>query len=100
MMNMTRKERLHALADKMMRTGAFDDLVALCLEDALQDTIEEIRKMPQRGRSAAQQDELMHNIDVGFALVTCARYFSNQLYAEETEILNAEWDDAMEWKDE
>ena len=100
MMNMTHKERLHSLADKMMRAGAFDEIVTLCLEDALQDTLEEIRKTPQRGRSAAQQDELMHNIDVGMALVTCARYFSNQQYNDEAEILNAELEDAREWVNE
>jgi len=100
MMNLTRKERLHSLADKMMRAGAFDEIVVLCLEEALEDTLAEIAKAPQENRTAAQQDELMHNIDVGMALVTCARYFGTKQYAEEAEILNAELADAEEWEDD
>jgi len=99
-MNLTRKERLHALAEKMFRAGAFDEIVVLSLEEALEDTLAEIAKAPQEGRSARQQDELLHNIDVGMALVTCARYFGTKRYAEEAEILNAELADAEEWEDD
>lgn len=94
---MTREERLHALAEKMFRAGAFDEIVVLSLEEALEDTLAEIAKAPQENRSAAAQEDLMHNIDVGMALVTCARYFSGKQYAVEAEILNAELADAMEW---
>ena len=98
-MNRTRQERLHALADQMMRTGAFDEIVVLSLEDALEDTMEEIEKIPQHNRSAAAQEDLLHNLDVGMALVTCARYFSGKQYTEEAAILNAELEDAKEWKE-
>ena len=97
---MTREERLHALAEKMFRAGAFDEIVVLSLEEALEDTMAEIEKIPQHNRSAAAQEDLLHNIDVGMALVTCARYFSGKQYNEEAEILNAALDNAMEWKDE
>lgn len=100
MMNMTPKERLHSLAERMFRAGAFDEIVVLSLEDALGDTLLDISKTQQKNRTAAQKDELMHNIDVGMALVTCARYFSGKQYAVEAEILNAELADAKEWKDE
>ena len=99
---MTRKERLHSLAERMFRAGAFDEIVVLSLEEALEDTLAEIAKSPQENRTAAAQDELMHNIDVGMALVTCARYFSGKQYAEEAAILEAEKADVfvLEWKDE
>jgi len=99
MMNRTRQERLHALADQMMRIGAFDEIVVLNLEEALEDTLAEIEKIPQHNRSAAAQEDLLHNIDVGMALVTCARYFSGKQYTEEAAILNAELEDAKEWTD-
>ena len=100
MMNKTRQERLQSLADKMFRAGAFDEIVVLSLEEALEDTLAEIAKSPQHNRSAAAQEDLLHNIDVGMALVTCARYFSGKQYNEEAELLNAELDDAREWAKE
>jgi len=99
-MTQDQERRLSSFVQRMFNSGAFDEIVVMSLEEALDDVLEEIRRTPQEGRSARHQEELLHNIDVGMALVTCARYFSGKQYAEEAEILNAELADAMEWKDE
>ena len=100
-MTQDQERRLSSFVQRMFNSGAFDEIVVMSLEEALDDVLEEIRRTPQENRTAAQQEDLMHNIDVGMALVTCARYFGTKLYAEEAEILNAELADVfvLEWED-